>query len=174
MPAELAQSLERTVAFEAVNLSALTDEQAAVRPAGTDSWSPKQELGHLIDSAVNNHLRFIRASLEGEYSGPGYDQGGWVRAHGYHDWPWQNLIDAWRQHNVVLVQVITRIPEDRLPAPCVIGHATPVTLRFVIEDYILHMQHHLDHILHRDKITQYPGAAAGIQNRVALPNVVLP
>ncbi len=162
MPAELAQSLERAVAFEAVNLSALTDEQTVVRPAGAGSWSPKQELGHLIDSAVNNHLRFVRASLDGEYSGPGYDQDGWVRAHGYHDSPWQNLIDAWRQHNAALVQAINRIPEDRLPAPCVIGRAAPVTLRFIVEDYILHMQHHLDHILHREEITQYPGAAAGI------------
>jgi len=162
MPAELAQSLERAVAFEAVNLSTLTGEQAAVRPAGAGSWSPKEELGHLIDSAVNNHLRFVRASLDGEFTGPGYDQNGWVRAHGYQDWPWQNLIDGWRQHNSALVQAIKRIPEGRLSAPCVIGQAAPVTLRFVIEDYILHMQHHLDHILHREKITQYPGAAAGI------------
>ena len=162
MPVELAQSLERAVAFDAVNLSALTDEQAAVRPAGADSWSPKEELGHLIDSAVNNHLRFVRASLDGEFAGPGYDQDGWVRAHGYHDWQWETLIDAWRQHNAALVQAIRRIREGRLAAPCVIGQAAPVTLRFIIEDYVLHMQHHLDHILHREKITQYPGAAAGI------------
>jgi hypothetical protein len=162
MPAELAQSLEHAVALEAVNLSAFTDKQAAVRPAGADSWSPKEELGHLIDSAVNNHLRFVRASLDGEYSGPGYDQNGWVRAHGYHDWPWHTLIHIWRQHNAALVPVIKLIPEGRLAAPCAIGQAAPVTLRFVIEDYILHMQHHLDHILHREKITQYPGAAAGI------------
>jgi hypothetical protein len=46
--------------------------------------------------------------------------------------------------------------------PCRIGSADPVTLRFLIEDYVLHMQHHLDHILGREKLTQYPGAAAGI------------
>jgi hypothetical protein len=57
---------------------------------------------------------------------------------------------------------VKRIPEERLAASCVISEGAPVTLRFIIEDYILHMQHHLDHILGREKITQYPGAAAGI------------
>jgi hypothetical protein len=37
-----------------------------------------------------------------------------------------------------------------------------VTLEFLIEDYVLHMQHHLDHILERNVITEYPGAALGV------------
>lgn len=111
---------------------------------------------------MNNHVRFVRASLEGENSGPGYDQDGWVRAHGYHEIPWLSLLDTWRHHNELLVRLVKRIPEERLTAPCRIGSAAPVTLQFLIEDYILHMQHHLDHILGREKPTQYPGAAAGI------------
>ena len=141
-----------------MNLSALTAEQAAEHPQDA-GWSRKEEVGHLIDSAVNNHIRFARASLDGEYSGPGYDQDAWVAAHGYHELPWPSLLDTWRYHNSLLVELVKRIPEDRLAAPCVIGGASPVTLRFVIEDYLLHMQHHLDHILSREKITQYPGAA---------------
>jgi hypothetical protein len=62
----------------------------------------------------------------------------------------------------MLGRVVKRIPDERLEASCRIGSDAPVTLRFLIEDYILHMQHHLDHILRREKITQYPGAAAGI------------
>src|ERR1700737_2314333 len=112
MPADLAQSLERAVSFESVNLRVLTDEESAVRPSGLDSWSRKEELGHLIDSALNNHVRFTRASLENEYSGPTYDQDGWVRAHGYHELPWLSLVDTWRQHNELLVRLVKRIPED--------------------------------------------------------------
>ena len=162
MPRELAQSLERAIAFESVNLRVLTEEQAAARPAGADSWSRKEELGHLIDSAVNNHVRFVGAVVSREYTGPTYNQDGWVQAHGYHELPWGALMDAWRAHNELLVQVVNRIPSDRLATPCHIGSGDTVTLGFVIEDYILHMQHHLDHILGREKITQYPGAAAGI------------
>jgi len=162
MPESLASSLEKVLAFEYVNLRVLSDEQAAIRPAGPDSWSRKEELGHLIDSAVNNHIRFVRASLEPEYTGQGYDQDGWVRAHGYHELAWSTLLEMWRQHNELLARVVKRIPEQRLATPCHFPSAAPVTLRFLIEDYVLHMQHHLDHILGREKLTQYPGAAAGI------------
>ena len=58
----MAKSLEEVLSYEYVNLRVLTNEQAAARPAGADSWSRKEELGHLIDSAVNNHLRFTAAS----------------------------------------------------------------------------------------------------------------
>src|ERR1700683_1855187 len=133
MPENLAQSLEQALAFESVNLRVLTDEQAAVRPSGPDSWSRKEELGHLIDSAINNHVRFLRASLENQYAGPPYDQDGWVRAHGYHELPWLSLLDTWRMHNELLSRVVKRIPDDRLAAPCRIGSAAPVTLQFLIE-----------------------------------------
>ena len=162
MPESLAKSLEQALAYEYVNLRVLTNEQAAMRPAGADSWSRKEELGHLIDSAVNNHVRFAAASLQNDYSGPTYEQDGWVRAHGYHELPWLSLLDSWRQHNELLLRLVKRIPEERLTVRCRIGSADPVTLRFLIEDYVLHMQHHLDHILSRENLTQYPGAAAGI------------
>jgi hypothetical protein len=169
MLANHASSLERAIACEFVNLSALGEKQASARPADAGSWSRKQELGHPIDSAVNNieqrqgaHIRFAKASLEREYTGPAYDQDGWVRTHGYNEPPWLSLIDAWRQHDAPLVQVVRRIRDERLAAPCVIAGASPVTPGFLIEDYIPHMQHHLDHILGRAKITHSPGAAAGI------------
>ena len=81
MPESLAKTLEQLLAYEYVNLRVLTNEQAALRPAGADSWSRKEELGHLIDSAVNNHVRFTAASLQSEFNGPTYEQDGWVRAH---------------------------------------------------------------------------------------------
>jgi hypothetical protein len=72
MPESLAKSLEQVLSYEYVNLRVLNNDQAAVRPAGADSWSRKEELGHLIDSAVNNHVRFAAASLQAEFSGPTY------------------------------------------------------------------------------------------------------
>jgi hypothetical protein len=162
MPESLAKSFEQVLSYEYVNLRVLTDDQAALRPAGADSWSRKEELGHLIDSAINNHVRFAAASLQTEFSGPPYEQDGWVRAHGYHEMAWSSLLESWRQHNELLLRLVKRIPEERLAIPCHIGSADPVNLRFLIEDYVLHMQHHLDHLLSREKLTQYPGAAAGI------------
>src|SRR5277367_5727732 len=119
----LAQELETAVAEESRSLSAFTEEQASQRSEGLESWSRKEELGHLIDSAVNNHVRFVRASLEPDFAGPGYDQDGWVKVHGYHDLPWLDLIEFWRQHNQILVHLIGLIPAPSLETLCRIGDA---------------------------------------------------
>jgi hypothetical protein len=72
---------------------------------------------------------------------------------------WQSITHFWFAYNTFLAGLVGRIPQDRLETLCYIGQNKPVTLRFVIEDYILHMQHHLDQLLGREIITQYPGAS---------------
>jgi len=161
MPEQLALTLQQTVDREAAALRAIPELEASVKPAA-DVWSKKEELGHLIDSATNNHVRFVRAALEPEFRGPSYEQNAWVSLHGYHEMPWADLIDFWQRYNLFLAGLVGRIPGLLLEVNCVIGDSAPVTLRFLIEDYTLHMQHHLDHILKREKITQYPGAALGV------------
>jgi hypothetical protein len=152
MPQNLARNLADAIAREAPALRAITG-QAAGQSAKQGAWSPKQELGHLIDSATNNRVRFVRASLEPEFHGPSYDGDGWVALHGYAELPWAMLVDFWERYNLLLVELVSRIPEERLATRCSIGASAPVTLGFVIEDYITHMQHHLDHILGRAKHT---------------------
>jgi hypothetical protein len=83
-----------------------------------------------------------------------------VRLHAYGSMRWDTIVNTWSQYNVFLAALVDRIPEERLEAPCYIGANPVVTLRFVIEDYVLHMQHHIDQILGREVVTQYPGAAA--------------
>ena len=158
---QLALSLQQTVDREAAHLRAVADKDAGVKPA-PETWSKKEELGHLIDSAANNHVRFVRASLEPEFRGPGYEQDGWVSLHAYNEMPWADVIDFWQRYNTFLAGLVRRIPAERLGRQCIVGDSQPVTLQFLIEDYVLHMQHHLDHILAREKITQYPGAALGV------------
>jgi len=161
MPEQLAHSLQQAVDREFLQLQSVSERDAGIKP-GPAVWSKKEELGHLIDSAANNHVRFVRASLESEFRGLGYEQDGWVALHGYHEMPWAELIDFWKRYNTFLAGLVRRIPEEHLSKKCVVGESQPVTLRFLVEDYTLHMQHHLDHILRREKITQYPGAALGV------------
>ena len=158
MPQDLSRFLTQTIERELPNLRALDGNRAAIA-RGPGKWSPKEELGHLIDSASNNHVRFARAAVEPEFRGPGYAQNDWVRAHGYIDMPWETVIDFWFQYNTFLAGLVERIPADRLGTLCFIGGNPPVTLRFLIEDYVLHMQHHIDQLLRRGVITQYPGAS---------------
>ena len=103
MARELSDFLRKTIERELPELGRLKDETAAVRPSGEGSWSPKEELGHLIDSAANNHMRFVRASLDGTYRGPGYAQRDWVSIHGYQKMPWSDIVSTWLTHNRLLV-----------------------------------------------------------------------
>lgn len=110
------------------------------------TWTSKQELGHLIDSAMNNHGRIVRAALEGHYSGPSYDQNGWVQINAYQELQWAALVMYWRDLNLMLARVVARIPPDRMSAICTVGSDAPVTLQYLIEDYQKHLLHHIDQI----------------------------
>ena len=103
------------------------------------------------------------AALQPELRGPGYEQDNWVRLHGYNELPWATLVGFWHDYNELLAHLVRRIPAEKMETPCTIGSGATVTLRFVIEDYILHMQHHLDHILRREIITPYPSMASPVR-----------
>lgn len=109
-------------------------------------WTRKQIVGHLLDSATNNRQRFVRASIEGSYTGPFYAQDAWVAAHGYAAQPWQTLLAWWRTEHEILIAIVDRIPPDRLRTSCIVGDEAPVTLRFLIEDYVRHQRWHLKQI----------------------------
>lgn len=148
MATDLAMTLSRTVERELNALQKLSEEEATL-PRGPGKWSPKEELGHLIDSASNNHVRFVRGTLEPQMQGPGYAQNEWVRLHGYSNMPWDEIVELWFRYNRLLVRLIENIPEDRLTTACSVGTNPSVTLRFLIEDYVVHMQHHVDQLLRR-------------------------
>lgn len=161
MAVDLSRRLAQTIERELPNIRALSDEQASLARA-PGKWCAKEELGHLIDSAANNHIRFVGSALESQFRGPGYAQDEWVSLHGYRTTPWGGIVDFWLAYNSFLTGLIERIPERRLETQCLIGTNEPVTLWFLIDDYILHMQHHIDQLLRRNVVTQYPRASTKI------------
>jgi hypothetical protein len=123
-----------------------TPPALAGTPWRVGGWTRKQIVGHLCDSAANNRQRFVRASTDGTYAGPKYAQDAWVAAHGYVDQSWQTLLDWWKVEHEILKAVVARIPAERLATSCTVGDDAPVTLRFLIEDYIAHQKWHLKQI----------------------------
>src|SRR5580693_4667885 len=118
-------------------------ESESIQPILPGGWSRKQIIGHLIDSASNNHQRFVRATLQTSLDFPGYDQDGNVRVQGIQEVDWLLLVGLWAAYNRYLAHVIAQLPASKLETVCRIGSNEPVTLAFLARDYLTHLAHHL-------------------------------
>ena len=121
-------------------------EPESEKPVLSGGWSRKQVIGHLIDSASNNHQRFVRAAQESSLDFPGYDQEGNIRVQAPQEADWLLLVSLWAAYNRYLAHIIARLPASKLETPCRIGSRAPVTLRFIATDYLTHLVHHLSQI----------------------------
>src|SRR5262245_18612663 len=121
---------------------------AAARPAA-GQWSPKEVLGHLIDSAANNHQRFVRAQQADALTFPGYEQNQWVSSQGYQDADWPRLVALWTNLNLHLADVIARIPTSKYSVPCTIGGDAAVPHEAIVVGYCNHLHHHIAQIRER-------------------------
>jgi hypothetical protein len=139
---ELPEHLRATVDHAAMVLRGYGEPYVS-RPREAGKWSPKQILGHLIDSAANNHQRFVRVQFDQEFQDPGYRQDAWVAAQDYQEGSWNDLLELWVAYNRHLARVVSLIPEVKLGKMVSVGGAPPVSLRFIAEDYLDHLRHHL-------------------------------
>jgi hypothetical protein len=145
---EIGSQLEDLIARTGRELAAFTDSDAA-QPVISGGWSRKQVLGHLIDSASNNHQRFVRALLQEELHWPNYDQSGCVRVQHFQEFSWSNLVGLWSSFNLLLAHVLASVPEAKRKTLCMIGDGPAMTLEELAEDYLAHMRHHLEQIRFR-------------------------
>ena len=145
--------LRSTVENAAAKLASVTPASAAQRPP-SGGWSAKEIIGHLIDSASNNHQRFVRARWMDDLVFDGYEQNGWVGAQRYQETDWHELIDLWALYNRHLARVMENVPDAvRLRvhtrhnlyerAWTTVPADQPTTLDYFMRDYVAHLHHHL-------------------------------
>lgn len=139
---ELSATLWRLIDEAEPKLRTVTEAESN-EPFLSGGWSRKELIGHLIDSASNNHQRFVRAALQPVLEFPAYDQNANVRVQRFQEADWRLLVSLWVAYNRHLAHVIARLPADQLETPCRIGSGQAVTLRFLVNDYIDHLVHHL-------------------------------
>ena len=134
-------------ALEAADRLRCIDEAAASRRPAPGKWSKKEILGHLIDSAANNHQRFVRLQLSSRIDLPGYDGDEWVRVQRYQERSWQEIIELWRQYNTQLASVIRDVDPNALRHTWHTLDGKNLDLEFIMQDYVVHLRHHLNQIL---------------------------
>src|SRR3954454_19869078 len=140
--ADFRDTVDRAVA----RLLTMSNDQAAARPAA-GKWSPKEIIGHLVDSASNNHGRFVRAQLQEDLVFDGYEQADWVRVQVYQEREWAELVRLWQALNHHLAHVMARTDSEALRRPRarhnldVLALQTtdggqPATLEYFMRDYV--------------------------------------
>src|SRR4029077_11230406 len=144
------EELREALAESEPSLRHLSEEEASRSPT-PGKWYRKQIVGHLIDSASNNHQRFVRAQFTDDLVFAGYEQEGWVRAQNYQGEDWAELVQLWKLYNQHILHLMTRIPEEtRMKlrhkhnlhqiASDSLSENEPVTLDWFMRDYVDHMK----------------------------------
>jgi len=165
---DYARTLEATTNENARWLASLPEAVVTWRPTPT-AWSTKEIIGHLIDSAANNHQRFVRATSQPDLVFAGYAQDEWVRVQSYHAATWSSLLALWQMYNLHIAHVMRAIPAEVRERKHSnhnfdqIGFRTfdaeqPVTLDDLMYDYVVHLEHHLAQV--RDRVRGAEGGLA--------------
>ena len=141
--AESAAPLRDAVA-EAVALFESGDEARTTVPSRPGGWCAREILGHLIDSACNNHRRFVIGRLPQTTTFDGYEQDAWVSHQQYAREPWRDLVALWTAYNRHLAHLMANTPDAAAARPlATTWGAGEITLAFLMDDYIVHLRHHL-------------------------------
>ncbi|GAC1418009.1 MAG: DinB family protein [Gemmatimonadaceae bacterium] len=147
------EALRRAIHDATPVLQGMSEEASRLRP-GPGKWCPREVIGHLIDSASNNHQRFVRAQFQEDLIFSGYEQDAWVSLQRYRDAPWNELITLWRSFNLHIARIMEAVPKDeriRLRARHNLDELAwkpvppelPATLDYFMSDYVAHLEHHL-------------------------------
>lgn len=110
-------------------------------------WSKKEIMGHLCDSAMINLQRFVRCTYEEDFKLV-YEQEAWVKAQHYQDLTIDEILQLWKMLNLQIIHVLDHYPPERMKVKCDNSHSeiTLHTVEWLVQDYLLHLQHHLNQI----------------------------
>ena len=109
-----------------------------------EKWTLKEMVSHLIDSASNNHQRFIRLQLETKINFPEYEAEEWKNKTKIDEYNFISLINFWKEYNYYLLHIIQKIEANKLENIWEVNKKQ-LTLKFLIEDYFeSHMNWHIE------------------------------
>jgi hypothetical protein len=144
---KVANKIEQHVTSAVERWQRLPDKALTFRTS-ENAWSTKEIIGHLIDSASNNHQRFVRLQLVEQLIFPDYGQDNihWVRVQNYQQHPWQELLGLWRYFNLQLARIMRSVDPTCLAHVWQFDAQTSISLFELMTDYLRHFEVHLNQI----------------------------
>ncbi|WP_420595583.1 DinB family protein [Deinococcus sp.] len=134
-----------------LRLESLTEAAVSRQPA-PEVWSAKQVLGHLVDSAANNHARWARMAGEDDLTFPTWDQDAWMTVQDWQGREWVEILPLWHAYNLHLARFASLLTPEALDRRARIGTLNggePMMLEALLAHYERHMRHHLAQIWER-------------------------
>lgn len=122
-------------------------ESESLEPLRPGGWCARDTVGHLLDSACNNLRRFVIGQPPGVERFDGYRQDEWVARQAHRDRPWHCLVTLWTEYNRHLAHVMRHTSDAAAEGSAMAPDGSEVvTVRFLMDDYVAHLQHHVDQI----------------------------
>lgn len=151
------QLLDKIITIARPKLLEVSSHEFSAKPS-IEKWSKKEILGHLVDSAYNNHQRFLRAGQQDDLVFSGYDQVEWVRQNAYQERDLTELVHTWATVNFHLARLVAQLPSDLLTRETTTNNFHKIcmnrppegqasSLGYLVWDYIFHLEHHLVQLL---------------------------
>ena len=156
---EIVDSINEIMSREIPMLLSLTEEQVSLK-RNVQSRTVKMLVGHLIDSASNNHQRMVRLqyaprcghSMPNTEMGmlvfPDYTQDNdlWIALQDYQHEDWQTLVMLLKLYNQHICHVISSVDKTKLNNYWIDYEGSRVTLDAMIRGYVNHLNLHLGQI----------------------------
>jgi hypothetical protein len=110
-------------------------------------WSKKEVLGHLIDSAIHNLVRFTEINYsEKPYRHRPYNQIDLVNLNQYQKTNIKELTQLWFSINNQIVRIMKSVDANALDYKIILSDESVIDLRFLMTDYVEHLEHHINQI----------------------------
>lgn len=110
-------------------------------------WSKKEIIGHLTDSAIHNLVRFTEINyVEKPYRHRPYNQIDLVNLNQYQTMDIDELTQLWFSVNKQIITIMKSIDDQALAYKIVLSDESMIDLRFLMTDYIEHLEHHINQI----------------------------
>jgi len=125
----------------------VTIDPVALEERKPGKWSKKEVLGHLIDSAIHNLVRFTEINYAAKpYRHRPYNQIDLVNLNQYQTKDINELNELWFSLNKQIIRIMKSVSEEALDYKIILSDESVIDLRFLMTDYVEHLEHHINQI----------------------------